>query len=91
MQEYKYELSNYELKDDNYDLIGRQEQLEQCLKEIQNNNKICVYGAKGVGKRSFVKKVGLSSLKEKAFNKVYFLEINSIDNNAPETKINLFI
>ena len=89
-REEKYILNFEKVKND-YCLIGRSEELYQCLKKFSNDYKICVYGTKGVGKKSFAKKVGFSSYERNIFNKVYFLEINSLDNINPELKINMLI
>ena len=91
-QEEKNALKFEKVKND-YCIIGRSEELYTCLiKFLNGDNKICVYGPKGVGKKSFAKKVGFSCYERNIFDKVYFLGINSIDNeNNPELKINMLI
>ena len=84
------ELSNYRIdkKDNNYNINGRDEELKQCYEKIQNMNKLCVYGAQGVGKKCFIKEFAQM---QNNFDETYFLEINSIDKENPENKINILI
>ena len=90
-EKYKDKLKNYELNKIEDDIIGRKMEIENCLNKIQNENKLCIFGPKGVGKKIFTKKVGSLLLEKKIFDKIYFLDINSIDNYNPEIKINLLI
>ena len=92
VQESKYKL-NIEMIKDNYCIYGRTDELNQCLIKYQSDNKIriCVYGPKGVGKKSFVKKVGFSCLERDIFEKVFYLELNSLDNYNPEMKVKMLI
>ena len=85
------DILDFEMMKNNYCLIGRLEELNQCLKDLQIHEKLCLFGARGVGKKSFVKKVGFSALERNIFHKVFFLEINKIDKYHHETKINLLI
>ena len=91
-QNLSQDISNYELKGNEYELIGRKEEFEKCLKTIENENKICIYGPKGSGKKYFAKNVGFYLEKEKKiFDKIYFIEINEIDSSNPELKTNILI
>ena len=84
---------NIEMIKDNYCIYGRSDELNRCLIKFQSDNKIkiCVYGPKGVGKKSFVKKVGFSCLERDIFEKVFYLELNSLDSYNPEMKIKMLI
>ena len=59
----------------NYCLIGRKEELKECLNKFKNESqtKLCVFGTKGVGKKSFAKKVGFSCIEKNIFEKAYYL------------------
>lgn len=85
------DILDFEMMKNNYCIIGRLNEFYQVLHDIQIHEKMCVFGTRGVGKKSFVKKVGFLALERNIFNKVYFLEINKIDNNNHELKINLLI
>ena len=84
---------NIEMIKDNYCIYGRADELNRCLIKFQSDNKIkiCVYGPKGVGKKSFVKKVGFSCLERDIFEKVFYLELNTLDNYNPEMKLKMLI
>ena len=88
-EKYKDKIKNYELKENNEQIIGRKEELKNFLDKIKSENNLCIFGSKGVGKKYFVKKFGLES--KKYFGNIYFLEINLIDKYNPEIKINLLI
>ena len=81
-----------EMMKNDYYIFGRNEELYQNIEKItETNNIICIYGEKGVGKKSFAKKLGFESYERNIVEKIYFLEISSIDNENPELKINMFI
>ena len=86
-------LLNYEMMRNIYCLIGRKDELNLCLKKfkVESQKRLCVFGTKGVGKKSFAKKVGFSSIEKNIFDKAYYLEINSIDNSNFEMKVNMLI
>jgi len=86
-------LLNYEMMKNNYCLIGRKEELKECLNKFKNESqtKLCVFGTKGVGKKSFAKKVGFSCIEKNIFEKAYYLEINQIDYSNLEMKVNMLI
>ena len=85
-------LLSIEMMENNYCLIGRREELNQCLSKLRNGEKrLCIYGPKGVGKKSFVKKVGFSVIERNIFNKAYYLEINLVDFSNLEMKLNILI
>ena len=61
--------------------------LYTCLiKFLNGDNKICVYGPKGVGKKSFAKKVGFSCYERNIFD---IIELNSVlpQQGLPKIKI----
>ena len=84
-------LLTHEIMKNNYCIIGRSKELDINLKKYKEKkwSKFYIYGAEGVGKKSFAKKLGFLFYERDIFDKVYFLEINPIDN--PEMKINIII
>ena len=87
-------LLNHEMMYNSYYIFGRNEELYQNLKYLREENakgaKICIYGERGVGKKSFAKKLGFSLYERNIVDAVYYLEIYSINNNT-QSKINLMI
>ena len=83
----------YEMMENNYHLIGRRKELNECLIKFKKESQksICIFGTKGVGKKSFAKKVGFSAIERNIFNKAYYLEINAIDYTNLEMKVNMLI
>ena len=84
-------LLSFEMMENNYCIIGRREELNQCLSKLKNSERICVLGPKGVGKKSFVKKVGFSVIERSICDKAYYLEINLVDFSNLEMKLNILI
>ena len=83
---------SFEMMKNDYCIFGRNEELYQSIKKITEiDNVICIFGEKGVGKKSFAKKLGFESYERNIVDKIYFLEISSIDNENPELKINMYI
>ena len=69
---------NYDLIKDNYiPIIGRKNEFARIL--LKKDEKMCVYGEIGVGKKCFIKKVGFSYIERDIVDKVYFLDIYPID------------
>ena len=91
-QESKY-LLKLGKNEKNYELFGRKEELDDCINNLKDEHqkKLCIFGTKGVGKKSFVKKVGFSAIDANIFDKVYYLEINPIEFINLEMKVNIII
>ena len=71
----KYNYSKYDFK---ISLI-RNEELKECVKLFKTKNKVCVYGYEGVGKKTFVQKVGYYHFERKMFDNIYYFELYSLD------------
>ena len=69
----KYLLNYDTIKNNYYPIIGRKREFDLCV--IKKEEKMCIYGEAGVGKKSFVKKVGFSLLNREMVNKIYYLDI----------------
>ena len=52
--------------------------MKYLREEDAKGAKICIYGEKGVGKKSFAKKLGFSLYERNIVDAVYYLEIYSI-------------
>jgi len=59
-------------------VMGRNKELKDCYTQLKKNNKICVYGYEGVGKKSFVQKLGYYLYERNLFD-IYYLELFSLD------------
>ena len=76
---------------DNYcPLIGRKEEFAKFI--ISNDDKMCIYGPRGVGKKLFSKKVGFTFCERHIVDKAYFLEIYPMEiSNKIFKMINILI
>ena len=64
-------------------MLNRDKELKKYIKHfIMNENKVCVFGDEGVGKKMFVQKVGYYLYERKILENVYYLELYSLDENS---------
>ena len=84
-------LLDYDSIMDNYcPLIGRKEEFAKFI--ISNDDKMCIYGPRGVGKKLFSKKVGFTFCERHIVDKAYFLEIYPMEiSNKIFKMINILI
>jgi len=87
----KYLLNYDSIKFNYYPIVGRKREFDQCV--IKKAKKMCIYGEIGVGKKSFVKKVGFSLLDRGIVDKIYYLDIypNEIKQSKRIYKIDMII
>ena len=73
---------NLDFFKNNYNVvIGRNEELIICiklLKDNNSNNKVCVFGFGGVGKKSFVQKAASYLFERDFYYNVYYIELYSL-------------
>ena len=74
----KYNYNKYDFK---ISLI-RNKELKECLNLLKTKNKVCVYGYQGVGKKTFVQKVGFYNFERNMFDNIYYLELYSIKDES---------
>ena len=81
-----------EMMKNNYIIYkGNEEIFNNIEQKVQRNNQNCICGKNGIGKKYFAERLGYSLLEKNIFKNVYYLEINSIDVDNVELKINLLI